>query len=291
MTARIIADSISEVGYRLTSIEVTFHRFVLAEMNTHRVFSRNSASSRAIPLSKQVARAKNETAFPVAWPAEQPGMQGGSDVSLADQSAARDEWEEAMHRAVEHAEALGRLGVHKSVANRLLEPFQMHTALITSTSWENFFGLRCNPMAQPEIKVAAEEIEKVYRASTPQEISRGSWHLPYVTGEEINEHSVRTCVEISSARCARLSYLTQDGEHDISKDLFLYERLSKARPMHASPMEHVATPDPENVHTVTVEDVFEHDKKELTLPRYGNLLGWHPHRFDIEARLGYQAFA
>ena len=54
ISAEIIADTYCEfTDERVTTMEVTMHRFVLAEFNTHRVFSRNSASSRAIPVRKQ----------------------------------------------------------------------------------------------------------------------------------------------------------------------------------------------------------------------------------------------
>ena len=53
--AVIAADSINVKGKRITTFIVTMPRIVLAELNTHRVFSRNSASSRAIPFTKMCA--------------------------------------------------------------------------------------------------------------------------------------------------------------------------------------------------------------------------------------------
>ena len=132
-SARIIADSISPYGDRLTTMEVTFHRFVLAEFNTHRVFSRNSASSRAIPLQKQIKRIREGIAYPVLWASEQKGMQGGDEVD--DTMTARMCWESAANDAIASALRLQDLGVHKSLVNRLLEPFMWHT-------------VGCFPMAQ-----------------------------------------------------------------------------------------------------------------------------------------------
>lgn len=294
-STRVVADSVSPAGHRLTTFEVVMHRFVLAEFNTHRVFSRNSASSRAIPLAKQVQRVADNPAVPVKWPAEQPGMQGGDEI--ADVTAARERWVWARQHAALAAQMLGKMGVHKSIANRLLEPFMWHTVVVTATAWENFFGLRCNPMAQPEIRVAAEAMKAAYDASIPREIGLNEWHLPFMDDEEIDSlGSALDRVKVSSARCARVSYLTHDGVRNMEKDIQLYERLTTAEPMHASPLEHVATPEPENVHEVSVvachaPNDIGYPRMTLTLPKYGNLLGWHQHRFDVEAWKQYRAFS
>ena len=307
-SAKVIADSISPAGHRVTTFEVVMHRFVLAEFNTHRVFSRNSASSRAIPLRKQLERVYLDPAVPVTWAAEQKGMQGGEEI--AQPHTADHVWMQARLSAYERAGELGDLNVHKSIANRLLEPFMWHTVVVTATAWDNFFGLRCNPMAQPEIRVAAEAMKAAYDASEPQFIDYGMWHLPYIDPHDIRlaEEYLHTCtdegvskqgvtrmlVQMSSARCARVSYLTQDGARAPAADLTLYNRLVSADPMHASPLEHVATPAAHNEHTVVPGvEVLQPDKvyPALRLPRYGNLLGWHQHRFDVEIAKGYQAYS
>jgi len=270
-TARVICDSVSQRGARLTTLEVTFHRFVLAEFNTHRVFSRNSASSRAIPATKNIERLLHAgPAFPVTWPAEQRGMQGGEELDADTRADAQAEWEAAMHDAIYHARKLLSLGVHKSVTNRLLEPFLNHTAIVSSTEWDNFFKQRCSPLAQPEIRVAAESMRDALNASTPVLVEYGSWHLPYV-----EEGDLTACLaqfvdprHVSAARCARVSYLTQDGRRDVLEDEKLYQRLATADPIHSSPFEHVATP-------------LVDDKTVL-----GNFDGWaqlrhyHPHRSE-----------
>lgn len=298
--AKIIADSVSRDGHRLTTFEVCFHRFVLSEFNTHRVLSKNSASSRAIPVRKTIERVEQQPAIPVSWPAEQKGMQGGEELDAGGALAAQNVWLRARTSAVNDAQALVRTGVHKSVVNRILEPFSMHTVVVTGTAWANFFALRANPMAQPEIRVAAEEMLKVYEANTPTLIGKDQWHLPYILGEEYSQHDVETLVQISSARCARVSYLTQDGRRDPQEDLNLYKRLTEANPMHASPLEHVATPCAENSHTVEIDGMWITDprtqvqvrpKMSVTLPKYGNFLGWHQHRFDVEVAKQYRAYA
>ena len=251
-TAKIILDSVSPKGHRLTTMEVTFHRFVLAEFNTHRVFSRNSASSRAIPFSKQVLRVIENPALPVEWRQKARGMQGGDELENKDKVMAIAEWINARNSAIKHATKLDALGVHKSIVNRLLEPFMWHTVIVTATEYSNFYGLRCNVLAQPEIQVAAYAMRGVMEESIPTQIDYGQWHTPLVYDEDtdaIVEHANANKLDIefvvkavAAARSARVSYLTHDGTRDIAKDMELFYRLSGADPMHASPFEHVATP-------------------------------------------------
>jgi thymidylate synthase ThyX len=261
--AKVIADSINLYGDRLTTLEVVMHRFVLAEFNTHRMFSRNSASSRAIPLAKQISKLKMSIAMPVSWPAEQKGMQGGDELLPQQVDEARHVWAEARDDVIYHATRLGQLGVHKSIANRLLEPFMWHTVIVSSTEWENFFRQRCSPLAQPEIREAAEAMRDAIKRSTPAELHPTQWHVPYINAEDYAwasqieasdpamddpEQFWRMLCRVSAARCARVSYLTQSGVRDPGEDLAMYNRLVEADPPHASPLEHVARPteDPEN---------------------------------------------
>ena len=239
--ATIIADSVSPAGIRLTTVEVTLHRFVLAELNTHRVFSRNSASSRAIPVRKQVARVVEDPALPVEFGSNQRGMQAGEPLEGAAADAALAAWLQARDQAVAAVQQLDALGVHKQVTNRLLEPFMWHTVIITATEWDGFWEQRCSPLAQPEIRVAAEAMRTAHDASTPDQVGPDEWHTPYLR-EEDGDLDSETAKQVSAARCARVSYLTHDGQRDIAKDLELYERLVTARPPHWSPLEHVATP-------------------------------------------------
>lgn len=246
-SAKVIADSISPAGQRLTTMEVVMHRFVLAEFNTHRVFSRNSASSRAIPVRKQIDRVLNDPAVPLEWRAEQKGMQGGDLLSESAQHKAKADWLEASGMAVEMAESLITHGVHKSLVNRLLEPFMWHTVIVSSTEWSNFFVQRCSPLAQPEIRSVAECMRAVLRMSQPIPLQLGEWHLPYVDegdrrARDYASFSEDDWCKISAARCARVSYLTHDGKRDPNEDLAMYGRLVTAEPPHASPLEHVATP-------------------------------------------------
>lgn len=238
-SARVLLDSVSEAGTRLTTVEVTFPRFVLAEFNTHRQFSRNSASSRAIPTSKIIERVESDPVTPLEWGRNQKGMSASEQLSAEEEEEAKRAWLEARDCAVEQAQRLHHLSVHKQIVNRLLEPFLWHTVIVTATEWENFFELRCSPNAQPEIREAAIRIRDAMNASTPALVHQGEWHMPLVQPDE-RQLDIEVLKRVSVARCARVSYLTHEGTREIKKDLELYERLKDDR--HLSPFEHVATP-------------------------------------------------
>jgi len=248
-SAKIILDSLSPSGDRLTTMEVTFHRFVLAEFNTHRVFSRNSASSRAIPVYRMMERADEDPAWPLVWAAEQKGMQGGEELTGDDLALAQDLFTRIhdntlllirQYLAWVHQDS-DNPQLHKSLINRLLEPFLWHTVIVSSTEWDNFFQQRCSPLAQPEIKAAAELMRAAYEASVPHQMNHGEWHTPYIDDQDSGLRDQQRQF-VSAARCARVSYLTHDGVRDHAQDLELFHRLVSARPGHWSPLEHVATP-------------------------------------------------
>jgi thymidylate synthase ThyX len=295
--AKVLADSRSPAGYRLTTLEATFPRFVLAEFNTHRVFSRNSASSRAIPIAKQLRRVLEDPYVPVEFGSNQPGMQAGAPLDGEKRDAAEREWLRARDDAVRHVlglvsdpgataegddllAALGPveeavrnraqspewLNVHKQIANRLLEPFMWHTVIVTATEWDNFFNLRCHPDAQPEIRLVAESMRGAMEGSEPSELGWGEWHLPLVRSEDRAEMtSTEELVKVSVGRCARVSYLTHAGLRDLQADIDLYERLIASG--HMSPLEHPARP----------LSAGELEQGEWS----GNFRGWRPYRKDI----------
>lgn len=238
--AKVIADSISPTGSRLTTIEAQFHRFILPEVNTHRAFSRNSASSRAIPTKKLIEQVRTNPAIPIEFGSNKPGMQAGEEIQ--DTFYTRVFWAEAAEHAAWEAERQLEFGVHKQVVNRLLEPFMWHKAIITSTEagWNNFFEQRISPLAQPEINMLAIHIRDAMQASKPERLKWGQWHLPYVE----NPMDMADWIDrkVSAARCARVSYMNFDGTRDVSKDLALCEKLMTADPPHYSPFEHVCTP-------------------------------------------------
>jgi hypothetical protein len=246
---------------------------------------------------KQLKRLEEDgPMFPLSWPMEQSGMQGGEELTLTQRNFARMMW--AKTAAMNMAAAKGlheQLGIHKSVVNRLLEPFMSHTIIVTATAWMNFFDQRVSPLAQPEIRELATRMQEVYASSTPQTLRDGEWHLPYVEEEdweamsskfELGESMYPMAVMISAARCARVSYLTQEGKRDIDKDIELYDRLVTASPRHWSPLEHVATPWQWNHQEYAIS--FEQDGQSFHvptkhLPQVGNLRGWRSLRTTVEA--------
>lgn len=295
--AKVLADSISPAGHRLTTLEATFPRFVLAEFNTHRVFSRNSASSRAIPIVKQIRRVLEEPYVPIEFGSNQPGMQAGSPLEGEKLTAAEREWLWARDDAVRRALALVAdpsvvseeddllaildqveevvrakaqpaewLNVHKQVANRLLEPFMWHTVIVTATEWDNFWHLRCHSDAQPEIRLTAERMRAAWEASEPAELDLDDWHLPLVRAEDREQvDSVEDLIKISAGRCARVSYLTHAGKRDLGADVELHDRLLASG--HMSPLEHPARP-------LTAAEL---EQSEWS----GNFRGWHSYRKEI----------
>ncbi len=259
--ARVLLDSVSEAGIRLTTMEVTFPRFVLAEFNTHRQFSRNSASSRAIPTAKIIERVEHDPVTPFEWGRNEKGMSASEVLAEEEEDNARIAWLAARDCAVTQARKLHELGVHKQVVNRLLEPFLWHTVIVTATEWENFFELRCSRNAQPEIREAALRMREAMNGSTPSLVRLGQWHTPLIQPDELSlDGEVRK--RVSAARCARVSYLTHEGSREIEKDLELYERLKHDR--HLSPFEHVASP--------AVDKLF-----------HTNFRGWIQMRREIES--------
>lgn len=279
--ASILLDSISPAGDRLTTFEVTYPRMVHSELMTHRVFSRNAASSRAIPVAKMIQRAIDDPVIPVAWGINQAGMQAQVFADDWTQERAEAVWLCARDEAVIAAQQLSGIGIHKQIVNRVLEPFSWITVVITATDYEGFFHQRASrhsPLAQPELRHVADMMLELYEASTPNNLCYGDWHTPYIQPDESFENNsprrsnldlpaVEKRKQISVARCARVSYLTQNGVRDHEKDLELYERLVSARPLHASPLEHVATP------------------VRVGTAQVGNLRGWRQMRHEVEARV------
>jgi len=270
--AMVVEDSISESGARLTTLQLRYQRFVHAEFMTHRVFSRNASSSRAIPVSKMIEQVRSDLAMPRHWGKNQTGMQSREELQGQDRENAIERWRIAAAGAARHAELMANIGVHKQVVNRILEPFVFISVIVTATEWSNFFELRDHEDAQPEIRTLTEEMRKAIDESAPVERPRRrletcAWHLPYITQAERDAwpDDPITLARASAARCARVSYLTHDGARpQMEQDLALYERLVGARPLHASPVEHQAYPMP------------------LPTQWDRNFLGWRQHRSLVE---------
>ena len=266
MTIRVevISDSISPQGIRLVTMQLKYPRFVHAEFMTHRVFSRNASSSRAIPVERLIRDVFDDPVYPQFWGKNRPGMQAAEECNSLIYThpgnfggvTREDVWDWSRRQAVHAAQALAVAGYHKQIVNRLLEPFCHINVVVTATEWSNFFALRCHPDAQPEMRMLAEAMRSAMADSEPRPLRPGEWHLPYFDPEKDDvgnwlgsranpiELAQETCIKISVARCARVSYLTQDGKKPtIEEDIKLYDRLVSSVPLHASPAEHQATPD------------------------------------------------
>ena len=249
-TATVVADSLSIDGHRLTTMEVKLHHYVAKELLTHRKFSRGAASHRAIPLAKTIESLRRDPAIPPSFGTVKPGMQAGPPLDGEDAVLALGVWLNAMDDAIEQAKKLDTMGVHKSLTNRLLEPFAWATYVITATDWEGFFYQRCHEDAEEALRLAALVMRDAMVDSVPRlatslpRVAQAPWHLPYVHLDEIEECWRRSIDprRISVARVARVSYLNHHGERDLDEDAQLFLRLVERDPMHAGPLEHVATP-------------------------------------------------
>ena len=244
-SARVLLDSISPAGIRLTTMEVRYPRFIHAEVMTHRLFSRNSSSSRAVPIRKMIDAVRSEPAMPTWWGRNQSGMQAEDEISGEARALAEAEWRHALEDALVHAERLAAsdINLHKQLVNRILEPFAWITVIITATEWTNFFTQRTHPDAQPELKRVADLMLEAYRTSEPRALEHGGWHTPLILPDEEASLPLQERLQISVARSARVSYLSHDGTRDHAKDIELYERLvGGGANGHWSPFEHIATP-------------------------------------------------
>ena len=307
IVARVVADSMSEsASIRITTLELEYPRWIHGELLTHRVFSRNASSSRAIPIKKVIEQVRNDPATPIHWGANQPGMQAEEEcnnfVTMPEQSClevcTRElAWAEAANSAADIAEAMSGAGYHKQIVNRLLEPFQKMKTVVTATEWDNFFELRAHKDAQPEIAELAMTMKKAMEGSTPERLKEGEWHTPYVnhlrncTGkllytlqgkshkttlfDEDMALSAEEALKVSSSCCAQVSYRLLDTSLD--KAIQIYDKLISSEPIHASPFEHCATPMKFNGHNECVSEGWTH------IDKYGdcwsgNFTGWIQYR-------------
>jgi thymidylate synthase ThyX len=278
--AKVILDSIGAHSPRLTTFWTRYPKWIHAEHCRHRSMSLCVSSSRAVPVSKNLEEVRSDElrAAPVWWGKEQRGMSATEELSdnhnydrVYGEHSTRDfakiEWKRAALNAVGCAKSLQLMGVHKSIVNRILEPFLHVNVLVTCAEpgLMNFFGLRLDKAAQPEMRTLAELMWAAWNESKPTKLEPGQWHLPFVFGDDPQEpqwlsrfgpNNERTeeeknsefddlCRRVSVARCARLSYTSfETGKRStIEEDLALYDRLITSRPIHASPAEHQATPD------------------------------------------------
>lgn len=262
---QIVADSISPQGIRITTFHLRYWRAIHAELMTHRVFSRNARSSRAVPSRILLT----EPIFIPVFGMNKPGMQ--SDIVAPEnlQMKWRNEWQDLASICREYVERWSSEGMHKQHANRPLEWFGWIDVLVTSTYWENFWTLRISEYAQPEFDELAKRMKAAMHDSVPRLLLPGEWHLPYIQFPERSSFVIDELLKLSTARCARLSYKPFDGNADYDAEVSRYEKLVVSSPVHASPAEHQATPD---TFSHTLGGGWDHPGE------HGNFLGWRQHR-------------
>ena len=353
ISAQIVADSVNSQGNRITTFLLTYPRFIHGELMTHRMFSRNSASSRAIPFKKMVKMVEEDPFIPIAWQKDHKGMQGteyitGDWITL---NNCKQSWLASLESSISWARTLNEeLDVTKQLCNRLFEPFMWHTVLVTATEWENFFKLRCPQyifgkgtnkpkiwkskkdaikdfpdwethndlfwrtmnysQAEIHIQALAESMWDAMNESIPNQLESGQWHIPF--GDRMDDFQLQTYlynlqssddnvnfseivvedelkIEIATARCARLSYMTFDGEIDYEKDIKLHDQLI-GPPFHASPFEHCARAMhnqeyKEFIKGKVYRELENHDYIEIPENTEGwcnNFRGFIPYRYLIE---------
>lgn len=250
ISATIIADSVNLNGVRIITYELEYPRFLHAELLTHRVFSRNSASSRAIPINTMLDNIQAEPAAPIHWGKNQSGMQAKEELQEPEKSRVQSLWIASMQSAVHYCDAMSDAGAHKQIANRITEPFQHMKVVVTSTEWENWFWLRYHPDAQPEIMELARIMKESYDCSKPERLRHGEWHVPYVQthrssdgtltywDDELAQITKKQALMVSASCCAQVSYRKSDTS--LEKAEMIFKRLIESEPCHASPVEHQA---------------------------------------------------
>lgn len=263
--AKVILHSRYEGHPDLVTLALTYPRYIHAEFLTHRVFSRNASSSRAIPVAKMLKNISENPVMPIYWGSNKPGMQAGEELEGWRLAVAKATWKMAVKTACFYSWILNEVGLHKQHANRGTEPYQLISVLVTSTEWSNFMDLRNHPDAQPEIQYLAQKMLQAMSESQPQILRQGDWHLPFIRKEEFGMYPLRDLQEASAARCARVSYLTHQGRlPEVAQDKLLFQKLAGSTPIHASPLEHIAVPS------------WKHN---------ANLVGWKQFRKVVEEEL------
>lgn len=287
--SRLVADSIAPSGKRIRTYEVEFHRFVTPEYNTHRVLSKNAASTRAIPLLTQIDNIINSPALPVFYGKNQAGMVAEQELDPEAQEAAKEIILDMMRYCIHGVKKLNDLGLHKQTAGRYLEPWMTLKGVITGTEWENLFWLRHHKDAQPEFRFLAESMLKTANESTPILLKPGEWHVPYYfdgywkedkDGVDVHGFTLKEAIEISLSCCAQVSYRKLDDSLEKAKAVVSRLNLdSDTDPKHSSPAEHQATPMSEGY---AVKDgkweegvtAYHKDLGKMS----GNLAGWIQYR-------------
>ncbi|MDE4297185.1 hypothetical protein PXK56_18535 [Phaeobacter gallaeciensis] len=274
----------------LYTVRMRYPRIIHGELMTHRMFSRNARSSRAVPVKTMLLECTSIPFIPWHWGKNQKGMQAAEEcnervgvrfdgVKSPFEMTREDAWLHTRNKAVQVAEAYMNAGYHKQIPNRLLEPFSWIDTLVTANDWGNFLWLRDHKDAEPHLQDLARLVGQALDNMEVQDLQPGEWHLPYVTSEDWMAASSKTydapggmsatlrnefLRKISAARCARISYKPFDGDASYERELDRYDHLVTSERVHASPTEHQASP-----------DVYDEEYEDWVSPElHGNLEGW-----------------
>lgn len=253
--AQVIADSISPLGVRLTTLEVTYPHAIHKDIMTHRRFSRSYKSFRAVPPEKIIAEVENDPFIPDDFASRVKGMGQGAALDSHDQQEVLGIWLAHRDHAVKTAREMLEYDLAKQQINFVLQDFAWITGIITATHWDNFWALRADVLdpaspPRPEVNKIARMMKRAHTYSNPRLLEENEWHIPYVDPDEIRDDAkirnilqpsrFQPWIKVSAGRCGRVSYLTHDGRRDPSADLVLHDRLLANG--HMGPFEHQATP-------------------------------------------------
>lgn len=254
ISAKVIAKSINENGTVITTFELDYPRYIHAEVMTHRVFSRNAQSSRAVPVANTL-QINQDFVRPIVYGANIPGMSSKESLQGFELAQVAGIWEAEAKHAFEVSKQLADLGLHKQWANRITEPYSKIKVVLTTTEKDNFYWLRIDEdAAQPEIVELAQRMKEADEAVLPVKLDKGMWHLPYVEfayNIEVDDNvsqifidsnekrlKLKDAIKISASCCAQVSYRRLDDS--LEKALSIYDKLFSGPKPHLSPTEHQA---------------------------------------------------
>ena len=299
ISAEVVADSVNIFGDRLTTLRLHYHRFIHAEFLRHRMFSHSVSSSRAIPVPKMIEQVEDDYACPIYWGKNQPGMTAKEELEQPGGNGYDVMWGDFANANCDFAREMNENEIHKQVTNRVLEPFQFINQVVSGTDYSNFFYLRLDGAAQPEIQELARVMYEAMNQSTPI-TRRDTHHLPYITEDMREQYSIEEQIMISASICAQSSYRLSDPS--LVKAKMIYKKLVESRPLHASPFEHMAKPFSEEEYKLRLKHTHEFknaliqlgfeekyaDTKARIMMYEGNYRGWAQSRKSMPEETCYE---
>ena len=274
---KLLAHSINPRGVDITSWELEYNKSIHAELMTHRVFSRNAGSSRAIPLPKALSSVEKNPALPVIWGGHKPGMSPGEELPKGELDYAKECDNNARYHSMKAAELADSIGLHKSITNRWIDPWAHIKVIVTTTgpNLNNFFQLRCHPAAEPIFQCLAYKMLELYDISNPTPLQWGDWHMPY-HDRMPNNLTIEERLKLATARACWVSY-NNPGKTEFNIEDAFARHDSCIALGHWSPLEHCAQATKDHCYPLSNFD-------------YGEILsGWLQYRktFPEENRIAF----